>query len=581
MPVSFDEISRPPQPNQGVSFEDAQPRSREQKIMDWGLDTVRSLARGVVKGGIASAGLAGDIGELAGAGVKKAGSIMGLPEPKEVEDPSFLHRVHQAISPKTTGQLMKAIGEKRRTLSDVVTDQRPLNAVGRFLEGKPETTSGRYAESIGEFAAPSLAGKGSAVRKALGAIGGGTGAQLASDVAKALGIDHDVAARVIGGILGQSIVGATPKALNPEREKFVKTLQEKGVSPTSGDILDSEATRRAERYFGSLPGSGAAYSKARKDIGEGFTQAASQSMGENEKHLSQEVMERAGQRIGKQFDDLSARNLADYDVQFGAGINTLAQKHQTLFHDPNRKPIVEAQINGITNDVMKNHYMTGEQYQARRSKLEEERRKTSDTALKDFYGDLVDEYDNLMERSIAKTNPGDLGKFKEARSQYVNKLILEDALSKGGEHVAAGQITPQNLRTALNKYQKKAYVRGYGDLAKLARAGEGVLHPPGTSGTSEHSVLKAIPYATGAGVAEMFSGHPVLGAMTAAAPWVPGWVGRGIMSGPGQARLLGKTISMDDLVRSAIAAKAAEGQGGWLVEPGEGVQGSTRIRPNR
>jgi hypothetical protein len=574
MPLSYEEA----QIKSGLSYEDATqqeyhtPPSLARSASDWATSVIRGLA----KGAIGLAGLPGDLGEYVGAGVKMAGHAVGLPDPPADADKPRL------TSPKTSAQLNSALGDKSKGLAEVVTGQPQRNAVGKFLDKKPETKGGEYLESIGEFAPGAAFGGGGVVRKGLSALMGGAGSQAAADLAKAIGIGHEDAARFIGGLLS----GAVGSDRIPARNKaMVRTLRQEGVEPTAGDITGSKALKYAEHRLGTAPGSGGAYEEAREKIGKQYTKAVLKRVGEAADEASPEVVDRAFTRIGKSFDDLSARNTAQYDRQFGGDIHNVLDEYEHLFHDANRRSIVahavggvpgkpvmstepleprtiaQKVITGIEDDILNKHMMTGEQYQARVSKLDRIRRGyKNDPELQDFFGDLRRAYDDLMERNIAQSNPSDLGKWKEARRQYRNMLVVEKAASGAGEDAAHGIISPAKLRQAVVSQGKRGYARGQGDFASLARAGEGVMKPPPTSGTGEGAHAIAAAASPIAALGAMFGGHPEAAPWLAAAPWAPGIAGRAIMSRPSQWWLknAGVPSGTDALARSFLAAKAAD-----------------------
>jgi hypothetical protein len=106
--------------------------------------------------------------------------------------------LHRPVLP-TTEKIDQFIGgdEKRR------------NAVGKFLDRPPETTGGKYFESIGEFAPAVVGGPGGIGRKAIQSIAGGIGAEGGGSLAEYyFGDQAGPIGRLIGGALG---LGGAPK----------------------------------------------------------------------------------------------------------------------------------------------------------------------------------------------------------------------------------------------------------------------------------------------------------------------------------------------------------------------------------
>ncbi len=538
MPIPDSEVT------QGRASDEAAytpPPSLSRSASDW----ATSFIRGLSKGTIGLAGLPGDVAQA----VLEKGHELGVPRPPEGGVRAFPRGSPFA----TSEEIVEKVGDKGR------------NATGKFLEGKPETLGGKYAQSVGEFVPGMVGGPSGVVRKGIQAVAGGIGSEAAGQVAQSIAPNHETAARVLGSIGGQSVPGIVKKAITPfpitqERKALVDTLRKEGVEPTAGDVSGSKTLKYAEHALGDAPGAGGKYHAAREDISDKYTRAALKRIGEDADRATPEVMERAATRIGKKFDDLSARNSAKPDMQYASELLKAQQDYDHLFVDPLKKPIVSKVVENAINHIQKGT-MDGETYQAQRSMLERMRRGyKSDPEVSGFLAEVRDALDGVMERSIAKNNLSDLGAWKEVRNQYRNMLTLERVAAKGG--AAEGSISPAALRqAAVTTGGRKAYAQGKGDFGDLARAGDAILKPPPTSGTAERAFLHAVPAAVGAGLAGTMSGAPEALPAALAGLAAPGVVGRGIMSRPAQeylknqlaARLGVSPPMLDKIVRAALA----------------------------
>lgn len=138
---------------------------------------------------------------------------------------------------------------------------------------------------------------------------------------------------------------------------------------------------------------------------------------------------------------------------------------------------------------------------------------------------------SVMERSIAKANPDDLGAWRDARRQYRNMMILEQAAASAGENAALGLISPRALRqaAAMGRQGRRGYVRGQGDFADLARAGNALMLPMPQSGSAPRVLMSS----GGALLGSALAGEPFsLAALAGIA--APGAFGRALMSRPVQ-----------------------------------------------
>lgn len=133
-------------------------------------DVASSFGRGVVKGAIGMAGLPGDLGNLANRGLDYAERKMGL-EPPPLGPP---------------------VGSSAQIQSGVEA------ATGRL--GEPQTTAGKYAQSVGEFVPSAALGPAGRVAKAATTVAGGLGAEAGGEMFGEPG-------RFIGGLVGGAAAG--------------------------------------------------------------------------------------------------------------------------------------------------------------------------------------------------------------------------------------------------------------------------------------------------------------------------------------------------------------------------------------
>jgi hypothetical protein len=139
-------------------------------------DFFKSGGRGIVKGAIGLAGLPGDFE----AGVK-SGLDKILPLPAGAEP-------HGLIPPPPTSSQIESGVEK---------------IAGKFDE--PQTTAGKYAQSVGEFIPSAVIGPGGLATKAATTLAGGIGSESAGEVAEGTGAEPY--ARFAGGLLGGAGAG--------------------------------------------------------------------------------------------------------------------------------------------------------------------------------------------------------------------------------------------------------------------------------------------------------------------------------------------------------------------------------------
>lgn len=351
---------------------------------------------------------------------------------------------------------------------------------------------------------------------------------------------------IIGGALplATSALGSTarkvvsPFLTNAERTRAVQALAGEGVELSAGQRTGNNALRYAESELGGQLGA-----DLMQRQGEQFTAAALKRTGTTANRATPEVIDDAFKRVGQQFDSLASRNKLVADQQLAQDLGGTWRDYASLVPESQRAPIVMDFIKDIGSRLA-NGPLEGNTYQAARSRLDKlARGAAGDPQLQDALFGVRNSLDDAMERSMATTNPQDIGLWREARGQYRNLLTVERAATGAGENAAQGLISPQALRQATVSTQgRRSYARGSGDFAELARAGAATMQPlpnSGTAGRINAQMLgTGLAGMMGGGAGYASGGDPATMAASAAAGFMaPRIAGRALMSGPVQGYL--------------------------------------------
>ncbi len=379
---------------------------------------------------------------------------------------------------------------------------------------------------------------------------------------------------ITGGVIGGVLPGAvslagnavrrvvSPVSTSPARQSLIKTLEREGVNVTAGQATGSDALRYAESEIG-----GAAARDLVERQGEQFTRAALSRAGVNADRATPDVIDNAFTRIGNQFDSLATRNTLKPDRKLQNDLVDTWRNYMSVTPPNARVPIVADMMTDINNALKNGGSLDGKTYQSLRSRLDRVARGSRDPELANTLRDIRSALDDGMERSIAATNPKDLGGWRNARKEYRNMLVLEQAATGAGENAAAGLISPSALRNAtVAKHGRRNYARGSGDFAELARAGEGVMKPMPQSGTAPRTAIRnmgaALPALLGAGAGGVAGGGPGAMAGMVAGAALPAFAGKLMMTPTGQAylknQLLSGSISPQFRAKLAAAVNAID-----------------------
>jgi hypothetical protein len=497
-------------------------------------DVVKSAGAGLVRGAAGIAGLPGDIEELMGAGIEWAGKKVGLPP----------HPNWREI--RNQNQIADLTPTSQQTLSAAQRVTGPLH--------EPQTTAGEYARTVGEFAPAIAAGPGGVARRALTqvaapAIGSETAGQFTE------GTSAEPYARLAGAIAGGGGAAAASRTVTPfpvsaERQKMVETLRKEGVQPTAGQATG----RKSLQYLESELGGGATARKIDTQQDQ-FTAAILRRAGETATRATPEVVDRAFTRIGREFDNLAIKNNVKLDAQFGKDVGTAVREYDQLVPSSQQAPAVQGIVKDILDRINQGKgTMSGGAYASLRSRLDKMARKTrSDPNLSEALFGVRNALDDAMERSlVASGRVEDVARWREARSQYRNMLVVETAAVGAGEGAAMGAISPAKLRQAAVGQNKRSYVRGKGDFSELAHAGQAIMTPLPQSGTTPRLMTHAIPAIGGS----MLTGGADAGIGFLAGAIAPTAVGRLAMTPWAQKYLANQKLPNTGDV-GATAARAA------------------------
>jgi hypothetical protein len=492
-------------------------------------DIAKSAGIGAAKGAMGLVGLPGDLSDLLARGTQAATNY--------IADKTGLDRGPQIGAP-----VLPTSGSIQKDWED---------ATGGLY--KPKTTAGEYAQTAGEFlpalvGGPETLGTKLLTRVAVPAITSETAGQLTK------GTDAEPYARVAGALASPAVIAAGRRAITPlpataERQALVNDLRGEGVPLTAGQATGNKPLQWMESALGDTVGSGGPAARVMENQGEQFTAAALRRAGINANRATPDVIDNAFRRIGNDFEAVGQRNNVIADRRLGADMTNVENEYNNVVSPSNRAPVIENTAQDIGDMMAANGgHLTGEQYNAITSRLTRQARGArADPQLHEALQGLRTSLDDAMERSLFRTgNSADMQILRNARNEYRNMMVLERAATGAGSNAAEGLISPSQLRNAVVQQNRRAYGRGQGDFADLARAGEALLKPLPQSGTSPRQNVTSMIHTLGAvvGGGAGSAGGPLgtaAGAMAGMA--APAIAGRALMSRPVQAWLSNQLLA--------------------------------------
>lgn len=425
---------------------------------------------------------------------------------------------------------------------------------------QPQTTTGEYAQKVGQFL-PGAAAFGGVNPSNLITYGVAPAvtSQAAGDVAGAvIGEGARPYAEVAGALAGPALVAGarraiTPIGVSPERQMTVDYLRQQGVNPTAGQITGSKGLQAREAELGG----GAAYERASEE----FTGAALKAAGINANRATPEALETGYRELGRKFDDLASTSSTPLTTQTQDDLLKVVTDYVDTA--PEVKGVVERAMTRV-GELAKNGTLTGEGYQTMRSWIGKATQ-NADPATKFALRDIQDVLDDAVEQALGSAQRE---AWREVRGQYRNFVTIERAATAAGEGAASGLISPAQLRSAVvNTQGRRNYAFGRGDLQGLSRAGTQVMAPLPNSGTALRLDARTLGGAgglVGGTAGSYFGGVPgALAGMVAGAA-APVVAGRAIMSRPVQAYLGNNLIApgrIDPTLYNSVVARALAASG--------------------
>lgn len=429
----------------------------------------------------------------------------------------------------------KALGLPTPGVSAADTLKGGIHAVGNAMNSvvapflpsdmganQPETTGERFVEGAGRgvadtlgvlvpgAAAAKLGQAGGLVQRAgqalttqpvlqavSGAVGGGTAeatgnpwlgllASLGTAAAPA------AASRTITPVRGQ---------LNAEQRRLANVAQQEGIGLSPAQASGSRPLQNLESGFGTLPLTAGPQRVRQEAQRAQFNRAALRRAGINGDSATPDVLDAARQRLGDEFQRLSAATTVRYDQPFVRDLMATVRRYANRL-DAQRRPVFENFVNDITGS---GGSLDGATYQTVRSDLGTIAKNAAgnDPTLAQALRGLRNALDDAAERSMPPNLRGD---WREVRREYGNLKVIEKAMSGTTVDAASGNIPPTAFSQAVRAQHPRAHGFGAGEMNDLSRVGRLFVRDNiPNSGTPERSMMVNL-LTGGGGLGALFSG---------------------------------------------------------------------------
>lgn len=435
-------------------------------------DTVHSVGSGAntFVGGLA--GLPGTIQGLVDEGAKAIGR--GVTGQSRIEQEAYLNN--------TENRGMDLIPQLP-TMSDVWGKMEEV-APGS-VNYEPKLRANKFTKNVMSF------GPGGPVGWLRGALAPGVLSEGARQLFE--GTPMELPAYLAGALMSPLALRAagrsiSPFAAAPNDTKAARLLEREGIPLTAGQRTKSKTLRFVEEELGG---------KSLDDMGsrqaDAFTNRMLRFADPVTKHTraDADAMVEIGDRLSDTFKALGKRNVVVPDRQLSADLGSAFREYMSNTAASTRVPAVRELLADIV--TFGSGRVPAERYQNLRSKIERLRRSATDPQLKQVYSAFRSAVDDVMDRSIAATNPSDIGAYRQAREGYRAFLSIEDAASRAGSASAEGVLTPQAMASALKKSRgKRSWTRSASDMERITRAMNELAYPLNNSNTAARLAARGL-----------------------------------------------------------------------------------------
>lgn len=492
-------------------------------------DVLKGAASGFGKGVASLPGALGDIQELS----RMGGKAVGFEPPQR----SILDGVASMLG-----------------MNKLPTSEDTVRAAAKYapnIERKSQTVPGQFANTISSFIPGAVLGGEASLASAgrnamrLGVIPGAA-SELAGQAFE--GTPQEGVARAVGalgGIAGRNIPGkvVSPIQQRPELAGAVSVLEGEGIPLTAGQKTGNKALQWAEAAAADIPLSGTSADDIHAAQGAALNKAFSKRMGyaiQNDKGLlDEQEWQKIGDSFNQRYGDLTSKYALKLDNTLGQDLIQVENDYINSVNASDVAPMVQNQIDDILTNAVSGGALDGQKYQNIRSRLEKAAYGTKDVEKANALRGIKKALDDAMSRTITASGvPEDVAAWQKLNAEYGSYKTLQAAATGADAASGMGYINPQRVRAEAVK-NKKRYLEGGNDLARISKAATAAMKPLPSSGTAQRQAAMNMFQPAAAGAGFVAGGVPGFLAGYVA----PSAMARLMMSRPGQSYLSNQAAS--------------------------------------
>lgn len=353
----------------------------------------------------------------------------------------------------------------------------------------PSTETGRIVDAAGTGAVGGLLTGGGALASA---VGGAVGQEL---------IEHTPMSRLAAAMIGQvggakgvnmasrSATSMLPGAMDAETRALAQTaVNDYGITVPLAKASNNPFIRYADSAVRRMPFSG--YGALDEANQAAFNRGLTGSFGEAAEKVTPEVLNRAYDRIGNDYNTVAARTNIPVSNQLMSDLQGVVNNARLNLSADSVVPVERQAMNILDTGANNNGVISGRQFKdlTARGGPVYTLKNSTDSGLRD----AGQQFDSILKSHLAaNATPEDIALLRQADTQYKALKTVEPLTMRadtvGGATPTTGDVSPAALLSRVNQQYSGAArdELGSNQLKDLAQIGQRFLKEPGSSGTAE------------------------------------------------------------------------------------------------
>ena len=282
--------------------------------------------------------------------------------------------------------------------------------------------------------------------------------------------------------LGEKVVAAAGRVLNPLVSKAEQTMRDLGITPTTGQTLGGQFGT-LEEFAQNLPLIGESISNARQRVLFDFNKGViNKALDKVKDKLPADVVGRdaisyASQQVSDKYDEILSKMTFDLDFATTSNILSALSKNTNL--SANQRQEVAQTLNDVVLGKFSGQKLDGKTFKGIESDL---RKKASNymnstTASEREVGEALSDVLGVLKKELYFQNPKQTPQLRRVDSAYSDLSVINIAAANSG--AANGVFTPKQFSTAVRQADKtrnkSAFAKGTAKSQQISDAGIQVL----------------------------------------------------------------------------------------------------------